>query len=1081
MESLSRPLYRNQASSVTLSKKLSSGNGFSAKNAYDDVFSGPPKFRAPTFSSRVEDYYEIFGSSQASRASSIPILDLPALDETNVSPDARSSKLDYSNIFSGFRDEDVAVSYEEMVGEPKGGEDFSEEAWTPGKTVSPSKGSDRLNYSKENQVFSYEASNKSFDAVKQFNMSYHKTNQRSNDGTNGTTHVAQLHAVPGFTRFIDENTPLQKTECDKSVPSPQNEVNLDRDFNEGIMEGKHYRKAMPHLSKEQTSEGVIKSKSGSSRDRFCSNGKSFHEISPKTHPSKFPVPSDLPDNFFSNKGNPKRSMASNFEVPKTEAPKAGGGDSSPLFSDEEVDVNSAAAASAVALRKAIEKAQESIRIAKESMERKKAGLQSFSKSSSKDGLNVKERREKKVASEPNKIREKNTRGICGGVDAVLQVFAGTERQNAIRSGKVAPEFKDTGRTFIAGETNGNNLESAEQCEAAKLFSELANTGKHKIATLAPEQVDGKHNAMLFIDTHECEGEEMQTAKENLEQREGNDKEAAEEANELEDMERKLNVVKMAQEREQHVNRLEPAQEIHEQEENQKIGVAQEDEEIEEKQKSFYEQEKCEKKLKESEEPIENEQFFECQEWEENDSENRLDEAQECVENEGKQNVILGKEQNEKIPKDLKESCEGGSNEKKEDNAHKGEDDKLDKVHETEISEKKLNETHDEKESVNRLEKDCEWEGNEKRLIELYEYEETDHIWKETDWNQDNEKIEVSQEVFEDKKNLDGSNYACKQDSTGSLSVTQEETESIWRETDQSKDNENLEVNQEAVNEKKNLNAANDACKQDSSESLSGTREEMESESHNEKMEMNQEAVKDKKNLNAANDACKQDSSEGLSGTPEETESHSLSGTQQETENIWRETEQNKDTVKIEVNQEAFVDKNNLDADNNACSQDSNESLSGTQEGCRLEENGGNVETSQEVAHEKSEMIPEVTTVFSEFKECEKEAEAVKEVEYELEEKEILKTAGLVTGAAEHIKIESEMKDNDEDNPADFSLTHANFGLEQIDQNEDSELACNLENGFEILDHELGENKEKVKDAECSVDQEEDENNFETAL
>uniref|UniRef100_A0A5B7AA32 Putative auxilin-like protein 1 n=1 Tax=Davidia involucrata TaxID=16924 RepID=A0A5B7AA32_DAVIN len=1045
MESLSRPLYRNQASSATLSKKLFSGNGFSAKNAYDDVFSGPPKFRAPTFSSRVEDYYEIFGSSQASRASSIPILDLSSLEETNVSADARSSKLDYSKIFGGFRDEDIAVSYEEMVAEPKGGENFSEEARTPAKTVSPSEGSDRLNYPKENQVFSYKATDKSFDAVKQFNMSYHKTNQKSNDGTNGTMHIAQLHAVPGFTRFIDENTPLQKTECDKSVPSPQSDVNLDRDFNEGIMERKHY-KAMPHLSKEQTSEGVIKFKSGSSQDGFYSNGKLFHEINPKTHPSKFAVPSDRPDNLLGNKGNPKRSMASNFEVPKSDAPKGGGGDCSPPFSDEEVDVNSAAAASAAALRKAIEKAQASIRIAKESMERKKAGLRSFSKPSSKDGLDVKERRENKVASEANRIKEKNTKGICERVDAVLQVFAGTERQNAIRSSKVAPDFKDSGKTFIAGETNGNQLESDEQCEEAKWFPEWVNTGKHRTATLALEQVD----------THECESEEMKTAKEILEQREGNGKKAAEEAHEVEDMKTKLNVVQMAQEWEEHVNRLESAQEIHELEENQKIGVAQEVEEIEEKQKSFYEQEKCEKKLKESQEPIENEKFFECQDWEENDNEKRLDEAQECVENEKKQEV-LEQEQNERILKDvhekeenenrlekiceqeiekrqkeacevvdyenkLKESCEGGINEKEEDDAHKGEDNELDKVHELEISEKRQNYTHDEKESAKRLKEDCEWEEIEKRLIEAYEYEDTESIWRETDQSEDNEKIEVDQEAVKDKKNLDASNYACKQDSSVSLSVTQEETQSSWRETDQSEDNEKMEVNQEAVKDKKNLDAANDACKKDSSESLSGTRE--------------------------------------------------------ETETIWRETDQCEGTVKIEVNQEAVKDKKNLDATNDACNQDSSESLSGTREACGHEENDGNVEISQEVtAHEESERIPEVTTVFCEFKEG--------EVACELEDKEILKTAGLVSGAAEHIKIENKMEDNNEafifnDNPADFGLTHTNFGRKQIDQNEDSELASYLENGIEILDHELGENKEKVKEAEISFDQEEDKNNFETA-
>lgn len=103
-------------SSRYLHRKLSTGsNGYSAKNAYDDVFAGhPPKFGAQKISpARLEeDYKEIFGSS---RASSIPILDLPAENDTNGTADFRSSMFDYSNIFGGFRDEDGSFSYEELV------------------------------------------------------------------------------------------------------------------------------------------------------------------------------------------------------------------------------------------------------------------------------------------------------------------------------------------------------------------------------------------------------------------------------------------------------------------------------------------------------------------------------------------------------------------------------------------------------------------------------------------------------------------------------------------------------------------------------------------------------------------------------------------------------------------------------------------------------------------------------------------------------------------------------------------------------------------------------------------------------
>ncbi|MEI4855997.1 hypothetical protein, partial [Klebsiella pneumoniae] len=67
-------------------------------------------------------------------------------------------------------------------------------------------------------------------------MSYHKTSLGSKDGTNGTTHVAQFHPVPGFTCFVDETTP-QKTEADKPNPSLKNDIRRQVDFCEGVLEG----------------------------------------------------------------------------------------------------------------------------------------------------------------------------------------------------------------------------------------------------------------------------------------------------------------------------------------------------------------------------------------------------------------------------------------------------------------------------------------------------------------------------------------------------------------------------------------------------------------------------------------------------------------------------------------------------------------------------------------------------------------------------------------------------------------------------------------------------------------------------
>ncbi|KAK1422252.1 hypothetical protein QVD17_25232 [Tagetes erecta] len=186
MESLSRSHHR---------RKLSNVNSFTGKNAYDGVFSGHrPKFDgAPTVN--VAEYREIFSTAD----SSIPVLDLSVLDE---SCDELSIKPDYCKIFGGFRDLDIAVSYEQLVARDK--------VRAPSSTSQSSQDLDDL-------------SCQSSDALKQFNLSYNKISQRSKDGLDGTTHVTQLHAVPGFTCFIDESaSQLNKETVKKNSPSTIN-------------------------------------------------------------------------------------------------------------------------------------------------------------------------------------------------------------------------------------------------------------------------------------------------------------------------------------------------------------------------------------------------------------------------------------------------------------------------------------------------------------------------------------------------------------------------------------------------------------------------------------------------------------------------------------------------------------------------------------------------------------------------------------------------------------------------------------------------------------------------------------------
>lgn len=112
-----------KVSSASFSKKFTKrhSHSFSGTSIYDGVFSGPMKVASYI----EEDYGEIFGGS---RSSSIPVLDVPELNERKITVDVKSSKLDYSKIFGGFREFDFAVSHEELSGKSKKKDSFVQEA-----------------------------------------------------------------------------------------------------------------------------------------------------------------------------------------------------------------------------------------------------------------------------------------------------------------------------------------------------------------------------------------------------------------------------------------------------------------------------------------------------------------------------------------------------------------------------------------------------------------------------------------------------------------------------------------------------------------------------------------------------------------------------------------------------------------------------------------------------------------------------------------------------------------------------------------------------------------------------------------
>ncbi|KAG2720109.1 hypothetical protein I3760_02G020700 [Carya illinoinensis] len=408
MEKLSRSRKPNRAAaSVTLSKTAGSNGGLGAKALFEDVYGGPPKFGVSTLSPRVEDYSEIFENFHASRASSIPVLDLPVVEESEVFFDVRSCSFDYAEVFGGFDGIDCAVSYEELLfDQSKGGnQGFSDdEAWTPVGSESLSEDSD---HAERNHFLSNGDFYESFDGNVEFNTSYHKANQTSDKYMHsGTTHISELHPVPGFTFLFDESAPLQKKEDENPFSQVIGDDNLSMDSAGGMMKGKHLKKTMSHplngAASRETFGNDLKPEKAYTRSGSLPNETfiTVSDISLRTQPSQLPPPSRPPP-FADVRKDGSGRLTSNGKSIVSEGSE---GDSSPPFFDVEVDASSSAAASAAAMKEVMKKAQAKLRTAKEFMDRKE-GFQSSAKMGSKNHITHREVKASKVVDEYDSLRD----------------------------------------------------------------------------------------------------------------------------------------------------------------------------------------------------------------------------------------------------------------------------------------------------------------------------------------------------------------------------------------------------------------------------------------------------------------------------------------------------------------------------------------------------------------------------------------------------------------------------------------------------------------------------------------------------
>ncbi|KAK7252923.1 hypothetical protein RIF29_37222 [Crotalaria pallida] len=352
----------------------------STKTLYDDVYGGPPlppKFPAASdLSPRFEDYAEIFGSFHTPRASSIPVLDLPLVHQTDSFFDPRSSSFSYTEVFGAL---DFAVSYKDLFGQSSGFDGVSsEESWSPAETDSFSGESDHY---VNNQSMPNGDLFQAVDGRTEFNVSYHKVNGTTNEHMlKGKTYMNHLHVVPGFTQVYDEPTRLNRNDPYFQVTD---DIDLDMEFSADKVKGNHPRKTVQHLqnftSGEQTFGSDQNLHSGCNRNGSHSSEMfiTVSDISLRSMPSQVPPPSRPPPALDAKKGNSCGFLSNSGQV----ASEVTTGDSSPSFFDVEVNMNSSAAPYAAAMPEAVHGAEEKVRGTKELQERKIGAYESCVKSS----------------------------------------------------------------------------------------------------------------------------------------------------------------------------------------------------------------------------------------------------------------------------------------------------------------------------------------------------------------------------------------------------------------------------------------------------------------------------------------------------------------------------------------------------------------------------------------------------------------------------------------------------------------------------------------------------------------------------
>ncbi|RDY09343.1 Auxilin-like protein 1, partial [Mucuna pruriens] len=575
---------------ATLSSKINNNGSFSGKSLYDDVYGGPPKFGVSTLSPRFEDYGEIFGNFHTARASSIPVLDLPAVHDAEAFFDPRSHAFNYTEVFGAL---DFAVPYENLFHQHTALDDVSIILQYTHDLSSSTGLQQKLTHSLENQTV--------LQIIKACRLEIYSTPLMVNEHkSKGKTHMTQLHAVPGFNGVYDETTQLHRIDPSFQVAD---DIDLDVELNADKVKGNHPRKTMAHLcnftSGEQTSGSDQNVQNGGSRNDSHSSELfiTVSDISLRSMPSQVPPPSRPPPVLDAKKGDICGFHSNSSLVASEETLGTG----SPPFFDVEDHMNLSATASADAMKEAMLRAEVKLGSAKELKERKKGDCESHLKSSYDVKIN-----EAKMCTRLSSLDDETTQGSYDRRHSKTKISVTDDRR---KLKKACPETLDN----LEGKRVSNVFEEKNKVESrsSQEFDRCTGVGAWKDESEFFELVGMEESGMVTQPTDQSKNLVQGTGTQKHGQKEGEASNVQEKHKQVkategnyqgEEYEKKYKAVKEACEHDENIRKSEASNGKWRQREHVKKEEMAEVFELEENEKSIkiaHQHGKTEKKITEA--------------------------------------------------------------------------------------------------------------------------------------------------------------------------------------------------------------------------------------------------------------------------------------------------------------------------------------------------------------------------------------------------------------------------------------------------------------------------------------------------